>query len=149
MKLLKQFVTQGAFALMFLVAFVSPALAWAGADGSFTQPTDWTNTFTKTTDSAKNIGVAQAGDPATNGAGGLIGAVKIAINRVLGLLALIALIICLWAGFKMLTAAGDAKAYGDGFTMLRQAGTGLIMIGISWLLVSFVFWVINIITNTQ
>ncbi len=49
----------------------------------------------------------------------------------------------------MLTAAGDSKAYGDAFTMLRQAGIGLVMIGISWLLVSFVFRVINIITNTQ
>ena len=80
---------------------------------------------------------------------GLLGSIKIAINRVLGLLALIALVICLWAGWKMLTAAGDAKAYGDGFTMLRQAGVGLVMIGISWLLVSFIFWVINVFTNTQ
>jgi hypothetical protein len=151
MKLVKKISTQLLLASVAVVGLFGFAFANGGAGngGGFTQPTDGNNTFTKTTDSASNIGVAKAGQADTGGAGGLIAAVKIAINWVLGLLALIALIICLYAGFKMLTAAGDAKAYGDGFTMLRQAGIGLIMIGISWLLVSFVFWVINLITNTQ
>lgn len=147
MKLLKNI---GLYALMWLFTLAPLALAqqW-GQWGGFDVPTDGSNTFTKTTNSASNIGVAQAGNADTDGAGWLLKAVKTAINWVLGLLALIALCICLWAGWKMLTAAGDAKAYGDGFTMLRQAGIGLVMIGISWLLVSFVFRVINLITNTQ
>ncbi len=147
MKIMKQLAL---VACMWIFA-VLPAFAngGGGQGAGFDQPTDGNNPFTKTTKSASNVGVAKSGEAATNGADGLIGAVKTAINWVLGLLALIALIICLWAGWKMLTAAGDSKAYGDAFTMLRQAGIGLVMIGISWLLVSFVFRVINIITNTQ
>lgn len=146
MKQLKQL----ALAMFVSLFAVLPAFANnQNQGGTFSQPTDGNNTFTKTTDSAAGVGVAKSGEQATNGADSLIGAVKTAINWVLWLLALIALCICLWAGWKMLTAAGDAKAYGDGFTMLRQAGIGLVMIGISRLLVSFVFRVINIITNTQ
>ena len=139
MKLVKKIGTQLLLASVTVVGLFGFAFANGGAGvngGGFTQPTDGNNTFTKTTDSAAGVGVAKAGQADTGGAGGLIAAVKIAINWVLGLLALIALVICLYAGFKMLTAAGDA-------------GIGLIMIGISWLLVSFVFWVINLITNTQ
>lgn len=152
MKLLKTIAKQFAFGMLLMAGLIAPVFAnqpggggWLG--GGFTQP-DGSTPFTQTTDSASEIGVANSGQPSTDGAWGLIGAVKTAINWVLGLLALIALIICLWAGFKMLTSAGDTKAYGDAFTMLRQAGVGLILIGISWLLVSFVFWVIDIITNT-
>ncbi len=152
MKLVKKIGTQLLLASVTVVGLFGFAFANGGAGvngGGFTQPSDGNNTFTKTTDSAAGVGVAKAGQADTGGAGGLIAAVKIAINWVLGLLALIALVICLYAGFKMLTAAGDPKAYGDGIAILRQAGIGLIMIGISWLLVSFVFWVINLITNTQ
>lgn len=129
------------------------AVAWAPAFatniwGDFTQPTDGTNTFTNTTDSASGIWVAKSGEQDADGAGGLIRAVKTAINWVLWLLALIALIIALWAWFQMLTAAGDDNKYKNWFKMLRQAAIGLIMIGISWLLVSFIFWVINTVTWT-
>lgn len=148
MKLLKQFALAACMSLFTFVPVFANQGGW-GQWGGFDVPTDGTNTFTKTTNSASDIGVAKAWEQDTDGAGGLISAVKTAINWVLWLLALIALCICLWAGWKMLTAAGDAKAYGDGFTMLRQAGIGLVMIGISWLLVSFIFRVINVITNTQ
>jgi len=148
MKLLKQFALFACMAVFAIAPVFANGGRW-GQGGSFSQPSDGNNTFTKTTDSAGGIGVAKSGEAATNGADGLIGAVKTAINRVLGLLALIALIICLWAGWKMLTATGDQKKYEEGFTMLRQAGIGLVMIGISWLLVSFIFRVINVITNTQ
>ena len=146
MKLLKQLALTMFMSLFTFVPVFADQWGWGG--GWFNSP-DWSTPFTKTTDSAAWVWVAKAWEQSTDGAGSLIGAVKIAINWVLGLLALIALCICLWAGWKMLTAAGDAKAYGDGFTMLRQAGIGLVMIGISRLLVSFVFWVINIITGTN
>ena len=149
MKLLKKIGTQFVLGTTFALSIFGLAFAGGGQWGSFTPPTDGSDTFTKHGDSAAGIGVAKSGDVNAGETGGLLDAVKKAINRVLGLLALIALVICLWAGWKMLTAAGDAKAYGDGFTMLRQAGTGLVMIGISWLLVSFIFWVINVFTNTQ
>ena len=152
MKLLKTIGTQLVLGVMFAFGIFGLAFAQGGGaqGGTFTAPTDGNTPFNKSsTDSAQGIGVAKSGTPDAGNAGGLLGAVKTAINRVLGLLALIALCICLWAGWKMLTAAGDAKAYGDGFTMLRQAAVGLIMIGISWLLVSFIFWVIGLLTGTQ
>lgn len=152
MKLLKQIGTSCVLAMMMMVGVIAPVFAnqgWGGAT-QFGQNYDGSNTFTKDGTSAQGIGVAKAGDPQAGAeGGGLLDAVKRAINWILGLLALIALIICLWAGFKMLTAAGDSKSYEEGFTMLRQAWIGLVMIGISWLLVSFVFRVINIFTNTQ
>jgi Type IV secretion system pilin len=65
----------------------------------------------------------------------------------LGILALITLILLLWGGFQMVTAAGDDKKYGDGFTILKQAAFGLIMIGVAWFIVSLIFFVITLVTN--
>lgn len=134
------------FALVWAPAFANQGGGWLGGD--FDVPTDGNNTFTNTTNSAQWVWVARSGEQDVDGAGGLIRAVKTAINWVLWLLALIALIIALWAWFQMLTAAGDDGKYKKWFTMLRQAAIGLIMIGISWLLVSFIFWVINTVTWT-
>lgn len=136
----------GLIAWSFAVAWV-PTFA-NNIGGDFDVPTDGTNTFTNTTNSAQGVWVARSGEQDVDGAGGLIRAVKTAINWVLWLLALIALVIALWAWFQMLTAAGDDGQYKKWFTMLRQAAIGLIMIGISWLLVSFIFWVINTVTWT-
>lgn len=74
-----------------------------------------------------------------------INVVKGAVNRVLGILALIALLILLWGGFQMVTAAGDEKKYGEGFTILKQAATGLILIGIARFIVSIIFWLIGVV----
>lgn len=141
--------------LWFWLAIWSVTLVWApafaqggGGWNNFDVPTDGINTFTNTTNSAAGVWVAKSGQKDADGAGGLIRAIKTAINWVLWLLALIGLIIALWAWFKMLTAAGDSKKYDEWFTMLKQAAIGLIMIGISWLLVSFIFWVINTVTWT-
>ncbi len=143
MKLLKQ------FALATFMTLFTFAPVFASQPAGIDSPTNGADPFTKHGGTASDIGVANSGTLGTDQWGGLLKAIKTAINRVLGLLSLIALCICLWAGWKMLTAAGDAKAYGDGFTMLRQAGIGLVMVGISWLLVSFIFWVINILTQVN
>ena len=73
--------------------------------------------------------------------------VKNAINWVLGILALIALILLLWGGFQMVTAAGDDKKYEEGFKILKQAAFGLIMIGVAWFVVSIIFYVIGLVTT--
>jgi len=39
----------------------------------------------------------------------------------LGMLALIALVVLLWGGFQMVTAAGDDDKYKKGFKILQQA----------------------------
>jgi hypothetical protein len=61
----------------------------------------------------------------------------------LGMLATIALVICLYAGFLMVTAAGDDAKYKKGMGILKQAGIGLAIIGLAWLIVSLIFRLIN------
>jgi len=67
------------------------------------------------------------------------------INWTLGILAFIALIILLYGGFLMVTAAGDEEKYKKWFTILRQAAIGLILIGIAWFVVSIIFWLVNLV----
>lgn len=73
----------------------------------------------------------------------LIFVIKDVINRILWLLALIALVILLWGGFQMVTAAGDDGKYKKWFKILQQAGMWLLFIWVSWLFVSVIFWIIN------
>lgn len=73
----------------------------------------------------------------------LICGIKRIINWVLGLLALVALIILLYAGFKMLTAGGDAKWYDEWFTILKHAAVGLAFIAASYIIVQFIMFVIG------
>ena len=63
----------------------------------------------------------------------------------LGILALIALCILLRGGFQMVTAAGDDAKYKNGFKILKQAGLGLVFIGVSWLVVSVIFRLLGVI----
>ena len=72
----------------------------------------------------------------------LLDTITNAVNWILGMLALIALVICLWGGFQMVTAAGDDGKYKKGMTILKQAAIGLVIIGVAWLFVSVIFWVI-------
>lgn len=83
---------------------------------------------------------------ATEDQGGrLIDVIKNFINWMLGILALIALVILLWGGFQMVTAAGDDAKYKKGFKILQQAAIGLVFIGVSWLIVSVIFWLLGVI----
>lgn len=75
-----------------------------------------------------------------------VNVVKWAINWMLGILALIALIILLYGGFQMVTSAGDEDKYTAWFTILKHAATGLILIGIAWFIVSIIFWLVNLLT---
>ena len=74
-----------------------------------------------------------------------VNVVRGAINWVLGVLALIALIILLYGGFMMVTASGNEDRYKSGFTILRQAAIGLILIGIAWFVISIIFWLTSIV----
>ena len=77
----------------------------------------------------------------------LIDSIKSFINWTLGMLATIALVICLWAGFLMVTAAGDENKMKKGQTILKQAAIGLVIIGLAWLIVSVIFWLIGNLTD--
>lgn len=74
----------------------------------------------------------------------LLTSIRSTINWLLWILATIALAICLYAGFLMVTSAGDEKKYSKGMTILKYAAIGLVIIGISWLFVSVIFRFINL-----
>ena len=79
----------------------------------------------------------------------LINVVKTAINWVLWMLSLVALALCLYAGFLMMTSSGDEKKYKKGVDIMKWAGIGLAIIALSWLIVSLIFWLIwNSIDST-
>jgi len=73
----------------------------------------------------------------------LLKTIRTAINWVLGILSFIALCLCLWGGFQMMTSGGDSKKYESGLNILKWAAIGLAVIAVSWLIVSLVFYVIN------
>ena len=73
----------------------------------------------------------------------LLTTIKNAINWILWILATIALIICLYGGFLMITSAGDEKKYWDWLKVLKNAAIGLAIIWLSWMIVSIVFWFIG------
>ena len=73
----------------------------------------------------------------------LIHTIRTAINWVLGILSMIALALCLWGGFQMMTSGGDSKKYESGLGILKWAAIGLAIIAASWLIVSLIFFVIN------
>lgn len=77
-----------------------------------------------------------------------VNVIKGAINWMLGILALIALIILLYGGFLMVTASGDEDKYNKGFTILKHAAIGLIMIGVARFVISIIFRLVNL-TTTQ
>ena len=73
----------------------------------------------------------------------LLHTIQTAINRILWLLALISLILSLYAWFKMLTSGWDSKKYGEGFGILKSAALWLAIIWTSRLIVSLIFYIIN------
>ena len=77
----------------------------------------------------------------------IIKTVRNAINWVLWILWLIALILCLWWWFQMLTAAGDDSKVKSWTKVLKHAAIGLAVIWLSWLVVTFIFYLIN--TNAE
>jgi hypothetical protein len=121
-----------AFALLWLtVATVAPVSAQGG---NFTTQQDylgWVNV-------AGQSGLQQDS---------LIGSIQTFVNRVLGILWLIALIVLLYGWFQMVTAAGNEDKYNSWFTILKQAGIGLAFIGLAWFVVSIIFFLLNLVTQ--
>lgn len=74
----------------------------------------------------------------------LLDTVSSTIKWILGILATIALCICLYAWFKMLTSWGDSKSYDAWWTILKNAAIWLAIIWLSWIIVSAIFWFIKL-----
>ena len=127
------------FSLSSLPMLYNVAMATGGVETLgdwFTDNTNWR--WSQTT--SYNAWVAGS-DQLRNDA--LINTVKTAINWVLWMLSLVALVIALYAGFLMMTSGGDEKKYQKWVGLLKWAGIGLAIIALSWLIVSLIFWVIN------
>lgn len=92
------------------------------------------------TDYVEDIGVPGTQDGLQGSK--LLDIIKNFINWMLGMLATVALVLCLYAGFLMTTAAGDDGKYKKGMKILQQAGVGLVIIGLAWAIVSLIFWLI-------
>ena len=134
----------GAFLWMFAVAWVAVLPNVASADdgsgdgraGGFATRWWWWSDENLN----YNATVAGAGSYQSDS---LIVTIRTAINWVLGMLSLVALVIALYAGFLMMTSGGDEKKYQKWVGLLKWAGIGLAIIALSWLIVSLIFWVIN------
>lgn len=74
-----------------------------------------------------------------------VNVVRGVINWTLWILAFIALIILLYGGFLMVTAAWNDDRYTKWFTILKQAAIWLILIGVAWFVVSIIFRLINLV----
>jgi hypothetical protein len=77
----------------------------------------------------------------------LVDTVKSAINWILGLLAFIALVFLLYGGFKVLTAGTDEGALEDAWKIVKNAALGILLIAISWIVVTFIFYIAGILTE--
>jgi len=121
-------------------------LVWAGSLGMVNAQnqgnTFWANNGSFwTTEANPNLNVIW--DKTQYSTWNLITTIKTFINWVLWMLSLIALVLCLWWWFQMLTAGGDETKYKKGFTILKQAWLWLAIIWLSWLIVSVIFRLIN------
>lgn len=68
-------------------------------------------------------------------------------NYALGLLALTALIYLLYHGILMVTAAGDEERYNKWLNGIKYASIALAGIGLSWLIISLIFYIIDFIIS--
>lgn len=109
-----------------LLAFVNDAFAQgAGGGTAFYDP-----------DKTAGLNVGWAG---TDQGESIIDIIKRFINYALSFLALIALGMLLWGGYKMVASGGDEEAYKEGLKILKNAAIGIAFIAVSWFLVTFIF----------
>ncbi len=78
----------------------------------------------------------------------IIDIIKRFINYALGFLALIALVMLLWGGYKMVASGGDEGAYKEGIKILKNAAIGIAFIAVSWFLVTFIFTAIGFVVGS-
>ena len=138
MKMKKMLV--GAFLWMFALAGVAVLPNYASATGN---NTDWFDTAGWWDGQNTDYSAGMVAGSSNLQGDSLINVIKTAIKWVLGILSLIALALCLWGGFKMMTSGGDQKKYEEGLNILKWAAIGLAVIAVSWLIVSLIFWIIN------
>lgn len=78
----------------------------------------------------------------------LLDIIKSGVNRVLWVAALVALIIILYGGVRMVLSWWNEEAYNQWFAVLKSAAIGIVLIGIAWFIASLIFWLINTFATT-
>ena len=73
-----------------------------------------------------------------------IDSIERGIKYLLGILGIITVIVLLYGGFEMVTAAGDDAQYKKWFKVLKQAAIGLVFIWLAWLFVMLIFAIVNL-----
>jgi len=73
----------------------------------------------------------------------LIHTIQNAINWALWLLSAVALVLVIYAWFLMLTSGWNSKKYNQWISVIKNVAIWLAIIGVSWLIVSLIFYVIN------
>lgn len=108
--------------------------------GLLNQQTDVLPNVPRTGQWLGTTGVIEVGNRVMN-------TIRMTINRFLGLLALIALVLIIRSWFKILIWQ-DAD-YEQAKTTLKNAFFGILMIGISWLIVTFLFYIVCVVTEGE
>ncbi len=78
-----------------------------------------------------------------NGREDLIRAITTWLGWLITILAIIALVVLVYGGILMITAAGEDDRYKKWFTILKQAAIWLIYIGLAWLFIMLVLFLIH------
>ena len=129
----------GAFLGMFAVTGIANAAnGTTYSDSDWADPNGWGNYISSTS----------SDDQQTLTWSAFLDTIKNAVNWILGILATIALVVCLYGGFLMVTAAGDEKKYQKWLSVLKYAAIGLAIIGLSWMIVSVIFWFVRNLWET-
>ena len=92
-------------------------------------------------------GVAVGGGTEQDQQDNILAVFKNVINYALGFLGLIALVMLLWAGFWLVTARDNAEKYKQALSTFKNAALGIALIAVSWFLVTFIFFVLWLVTN--
>lgn len=97
-------------------------------------------------DAAASEGIGGVSGAGTNN-DNLMSVIKTGINWALGLVSTIAFGYLLYGGYKMITSAGQEDAYDEGVRILKNAAIGIAFIAVSWLLVTFIFAAVKMVTG--
>jgi hypothetical protein len=74
--------------------------------------------------------------------------IKSAINRILWILALIALILLIYGWLRMVLSWWNEEAYTQGFSILKSAAIWIALIWVAWFLASLILRLVNTFATT-
>ena len=106
---------------------------------------DYTTNMFNNNNSSTNIGISTIWTT-TDQWWNLIQIIKNFINWVLWILSLIALVLCLWWWFQIVTAAWDEWKQKKWMSVLKHAAIWLVIIWLAWFVVTIIFWLLRWVT---